>query len=59
DVSTNKELRQAVVYSIDQDAIIDFYKGNKKKAISPLSPLVDTGLELKADSAKVKELLSK
>lgn len=57
EVSTNTELRQAVLYSINQDDIIDFYQGNKMNAVSTLSPLVDTGLELKADSKKVKELL--
>lgn len=59
DVSNDTTLRQAILYSIDQDAIINFYNGNKKKAVSPVSPLVDTGLELKADSKKVKDLLSK
>lgn len=57
EVSTNTELRQAVLYSINQDDIIDFYQGNKMSAVSTLSPIVDTGLELKADSKKVKELL--
>src|SRR5699024_4790680 len=57
EVSTNKELRQAVLYSINQGDFIDFYQGNKMNAVSTLSPLVDTELKLEADSEKVKELL--
>jgi len=58
EVSTSEELRKAVLYSINQDEILNFYQGNKKKAVSTVSPLVDTGNELKADPAKVQELLN-
>ena len=55
EVSTSEELRKAVLYSINQDEILNFYQGNKKKAVSTVSPLVNTGNELKADPAKVQE----
>jgi len=58
EVSTSEELRKAVLYSINQDEILNFYQGNKKKAVSTVSPLVDTGNELKADPAKVQEFLN-
>ncbi len=58
EVSTSETLRKAVLYSINQDEILNFYQGNKKKAVSTVSPLVDTGNELKADSAKVQEFLN-
>ncbi|MEK3788481.1 ABC transporter substrate-binding protein [Paenibacillus sp. FSL K6-1230] len=57
-VSDSEDLRKAVLYSINQDEIQQFYEGNKLKAVSTLSPLVETGNELKADPAKVKELLA-
>ncbi|WP_138754559.1 ABC transporter substrate-binding protein [Paenibacillus sinopodophylli] len=57
-VATSADLRKAVLYSINQDEILAYYSGNKFKAISTLSPLVSTGLELKADAAKVKEFLN-
>ncbi len=59
DVSKSEDLRKAVLYSINQDEFIDYYQGNKIKAVSTVSPLVDTGNELKADSDKVKEFLKK
>lgn len=34
---------------------ISYYKGNKLKAISTVSPLVKTGNELVSDPAKAKE----
>ena len=55
--SDNTALRQAVLYSIDQEAFISFYQGNKMRAVSTVSPLVDTGLVLEADPDKVQELL--
>ena len=58
EVSTSEALRKAVLYSINQDEILNFYQGNKKKAVSTVSPLVDTGNELKADPAKVQEFLN-
>ncbi|WP_169085658.1 ABC transporter substrate-binding protein [Paenibacillus sp. PL91] len=57
-VAESADLRKAVLYSINQDEILSFYNGNKFKAVSTLSPLVDTGLELKADPAKAKEFLN-
>lgn len=58
EVSTSVDLRKAVLYSINQDEFISYYQGNKKPAVSTVSPLVDTGLKLEADSAKVKEFLN-
>lgn len=57
DFSDNTALRQAVLYSINQDEFISFYQNNKMPAISTVSPLVKTGLTLEADPAKVQELL--
>lgn len=57
DVSTSVDLRKAILYSINQDEFISYYQGNKKPAVSTVSPLVDTGLKLEADSAKVKEFI--
>lgn len=56
-IAKNVDLRKAVLYSINQDEIMAYYGGNKVKAVSTLSPLVNTGLELKADPAKAKEHL--
>lgn len=58
DVANSADLRKAVLYSINQDEILAFYNGKKIKAVSTLSPLIDTGNELKADPAKVKEFLA-
>lgn len=57
-VAESADLRKAVLYSINQDEFISFYGGNKYKATSTLSPLVDTGLELVADANKAKEHLA-
>ncbi|MFD2114532.1 ABC transporter substrate-binding protein [Paenibacillus yanchengensis] len=57
-VAESVDLRKAVLYSINQDEFLTFYGGNKIKAVSTLSPLVNTGLDLKADAAKVKEHLA-
>lgn len=59
EVAESEDLRKAVLYSINQDEILDYYHGDKIKAVSTVSPLVDTGNELKADPEKVKELLNK
>lgn len=56
-VSDSVDLRKAILYSINQDEFISYYQGNKKPAVSTVSPLVNTGLKLEADSAKVKEYL--
>lgn len=57
-VSDSVDLRKAVLYSINQDEILQFYNNTIYKAVTTLSPLVQTGLELKADPAKVKEHLN-
>lgn len=57
-VADNVDLRKAVLYSINQDEILQFYNNTIYKAVSTVSPLVQTGLELKADPAKVKEHLN-
>lgn len=59
DIGTSEDLRKAVLYSINQDEFITYYQGNKKKAYSTVSPLVDTGNEHVADEAKVKEFLER
>ncbi|WP_235439763.1 ABC transporter substrate-binding protein [Paenibacillus sp. DMB20] len=58
DIAKSDDLRKAVLYSINQDEILSYYKNNKIKAYSTLSPMVKTGNELKADPAKVKEFLA-
>lgn len=57
-VAKSENLRKAVLYSINQEEFLNFYQGNKKKAYSTVSPLVNTGNELTADPAKVKEFLT-
>ncbi|WP_088052586.1 ABC transporter substrate-binding protein [Virgibacillus dakarensis] len=59
EVAESENLRKAVLYSINQDEFLDFYHGNKLKASSTVSPLVDTGNELKSDPEKVKKYLKK
>ncbi|MEH7123006.1 ABC transporter substrate-binding protein [Bacillus sp. JJ1532] len=59
DVAKSEDLRKAILHSINQDEILSYYHGKKVKAVSTVSPLVKTGLELKADPAKVKEFLEK
>ena len=58
EVSASADLRKAVLYSINQDEFISYYQGNKLKAVSTVSPLVNTGLELVADPEKAKEFLN-
>ncbi|WP_067840463.1 ABC transporter substrate-binding protein [Amphibacillus sediminis] len=58
EVTTNLALRQAILYSINQDEFISFYQGNKMPAVSTVSPLVDTGLSLEADEEIVQQLLN-
>src|SRR5699024_9667192 len=57
EVSTNLALRQAVLYSVNQEEFISFYQGNKIPAVSTVSPLVDTGLKLTEDPDEVERLL--
>ncbi|MBH5318795.1 hypothetical protein I6N90_13390 [Paenibacillus sp. GSMTC-2017] len=57
-IAESADLRKAVLYSINQDEFLAYYSGNKFKAVSTLSPIVQTGLELKADPAKAKEFLN-
>ncbi|MGE7999268.1 ABC transporter substrate-binding protein [Lysinibacillus sp. NPDC093190] len=56
-VSDSVDLRKAILYSINQGEFISYYQGNKKPAVSTVSPLINTGLKLEADNAKVKEYL--
>ncbi|TQR28871.1 hypothetical protein C7Y47_19385 [Lysinibacillus sphaericus] len=56
-VSDSVDLRKAILYSINQEEFINYYQGNKKPAVSTVSPLVNTGLKLEADSKKVQEYL--
>ena len=58
DVATSEDLRKAILYSINQNEFLDFYEGNKIKAFSTVSPIVKTGNELVADSAKMEEYLA-
>ncbi len=57
-VAKSENLRKAVLYSLNQDEFLNYYQGNKKKAYSTVSPLVDTGNELIADQTKVEEFLA-
>lgn len=59
EVSEHADLRKSILYSLNQQEFIDYYHGNAEKAISTLSPLVDTGNELVADPAKVEEFYQK
>lgn len=54
----SEDLRKAILYSINQDDFIQSYDGQKEKAFTPVSPLVDTGNELEADSDLVQDHLS-
>ena len=58
EVSESAALRKSILFSVNQDEFISFYQGNKMKAVSTVSPLVNTGLEVVADSAKAKEFLN-
>ncbi|MDE1549632.1 ABC transporter substrate-binding protein [Jeotgalibaca caeni] len=55
DISESADLRKAILYSINQEDLSAAYNGQKLKAYSTLSPMVDTGNELNADPAKVEE----
>ncbi|WP_042170990.1 ABC transporter substrate-binding protein [Paenibacillus gorillae] len=57
-VAESADLRKAVLYSLNQEDFITYYGGNKFKATSTLTPMVNTGLELKADAAKANEFLN-
>ncbi|WP_180968170.1 ABC transporter substrate-binding protein [Cytobacillus massiliigabonensis] len=59
EVAKSDDLRKAVLYSINQDEILSYYQNNKIKAVSTVSPIVNTGNELKADPAKAEEFLNK
>ncbi|MGD6803826.1 ABC transporter substrate-binding protein [Rossellomorea aquimaris] len=58
EVSESAALRKAILYSVNQEEFISFYQGNKMKAVSTVSPLVKTDLEVSADSEKAKEFLN-
>ncbi|GBX15672.1 ABC-type dipeptide transport system periplasmic component-like protein [Staphylococcus aureus] len=55
---THPNLRQAVVNAIDQDQFIKFYRGDKFKIASPITPLVDTGNEQRQDLEKVEKAIN-
>lgn len=55
---THPNLRQAVVNAIDQDQFIKFYRGDKFKIASPITPLVDTGNEQRQDIEKVEKAIN-
>lgn len=55
EVANSADLRKSILYSINQEEFIDYYGGNAIKAMSTVSPLVDTGLELNPDKEKVEE----
>lgn len=55
EVSESKDLRKSILYAISQEEINSAYEGNKLKAYSTLSPLIDTGNELTADPQKVED----
>lgn len=57
EVSDSADLRKAILYSINQEEFITYYQGNKRPAVSTVSPLIDTGLKLEADKGKVTEFL--
>lgn len=57
EVSDSADLRKAILYSINQEEFITYYQGNKRPAVSTVSPLIDTGLKLEADKEKVTEFL--
>lgn len=59
EVAKSDDLRKAVLYSINQDEILSYYQNNKIKAVSTVSPIVNTGNQLKADPAKAQEFLNK
>lgn len=58
EVAKSEDLRKAILYSINQEEFVNFYQGNKHKASSTVSPLVQTKNELKQDAKKVKEYLA-
>ncbi|KPN15867.1 hypothetical protein AKG37_03335 [Bacillus australimaris] len=58
EVAKSEDLRKAILYSINQEEFVNFYQGNKQKASSTVSPLVQTKNELKPDAKKVKEYLA-
>lgn len=58
EVSDSADLRKAILYSINQEEFITYYQGNKRPAVSTVSPLIDTGLKLEADKEKVAEFLN-
>ncbi|MFB2003731.1 ABC transporter substrate-binding protein [Staphylococcus warneri] len=51
----NPHLRRAVVNAINQDQFIKFYRGDKFKIASPVTPLLDTGNTQRQNLSKVEE----
>lgn len=54
----SEDLRKSILYSINQDDFIQSYDGQKEKAFTPVTPLVETGNELEADADLAQEHLS-
>lgn len=56
---SDENLRKAILYSIDQEAIISVFDNRVFRAYSTLAPFLDAGNVLNADPAKVQEYLDK
>lgn len=55
----NPHLRRAVINAIDQNQFIKFYRGDKFKIASPVTPLLNTGNEQRQNLDKVQEEINK
>lgn len=55
----NPSLRRAVVYAINQDQFIKFYRGDKYRIASPVTPLLDTGNKQHQDLNLVEQEMNK
>ncbi len=58
-VVMDEDVRKALMYSIDQNAFVAFFEGNKMPAYSTITPLFDSANEpIQADQNKVNEHLA-
>ncbi|MEA4960586.1 ABC transporter substrate-binding protein [Lutispora sp.] len=57
-ICSDENIRKAILYSVNQDEFVAVFNNQVKKAFSTLTPVMDTGLEHKADLAKAKEYLN-
>ena len=55
----NASLRRAVVYAINQNQFIKFYRGDKFRIASPVTPLLDTGNKQHQDLNIVEQEMNK